>query len=97
MTAPSFAPDTRLTQTVGVVAAEMDGETVMMDIDKGVYFAITGTGSQIWAAMDSPATLEEIVAELRREFDTSDVEDLERTVAEFVDKLLSNGLVTAAN
>ncbi|MEM8725858.1 MAG: PqqD family peptide modification chaperone [Pseudomonadota bacterium] len=97
MTITTIAPSTKLKQATGVVAADMNGETVMMDIDKGVYFALAGTGNQIWSALESPATLAEVIANIRLEYDVAGVEDLEQTVTEFLVNLLNNGLVIEAD
>ena len=93
----TMKPDTRLQRTHDVVATEMNGETVMMHIDKGTYFALTGSGGQIWAALEEPATLGEVVDFIEREFDVSDVDDLEAMIGEFVEKLLDQELVATVD
>jgi hypothetical protein len=96
MTEPLLNPDARLQRALDVVATEMNGETVMMDIEKGTYFALTGSGGQIWAALEAPATLAEVIAVVEREFDVSAVDGHAAMVTEFVAKLLDQGLVTLA-
>lgn len=86
-------PDTKLHRTRDVVATDMNGETVMMHIDKGTYFALTGSGGQVWAALEEPATLTEVVGFIEREYDVSDVDDLQGVIGEFVGKLVEQGLV----
>lgn len=97
MTNATIEPSTKLKQAAGVVAADMNGETVMMDIDKGVYFALAGTGNQIWTALKSPATLDEIIEHIRQEYDVTDEDDVDQTVTEFLANLLDKGLVTKAD
>ena len=90
-------PETKLHRTRDVVATDMNGETVMMHIDKGTYFALTGSGGQIWAALEEPATLADVVSFIEREFDVSDVDDLEGVIGEFVGQLVEQGLVDTAD
>lgn len=87
----------KLQRTNDVVATDMNGEMVMMHIEKGTYFAITGSGGQIWDALEQPATLSEVIAHVERESDVSEVEDLPGIVGEFVDKLVEQGLVVSAD
>lgn len=76
-----------------VVATDMDGETVMMDVKQGAYFAISGSGTQIWQRLAEPKTIGELTAAMAEEFDTDNVEDLDQIVSEFVSGLLQKGLV----
>lgn len=93
MTSTLITPTMKLRRIDGAVSVDMDGETVMMDIDKGAYFAMTGSGSYIWAALEKPATLDEITQQVREAFDASGFGRVEEAVAEFVEDLFKNGLV----
>lgn len=90
----TITPDTKLQRINEVVATDMNGETVMMHIDKGSYFAISGSGSHIWAALEKPVTKGEVIAQLQDEFETDDVEDLDAIVSTFLASLLKQELVT---
>ncbi len=59
-----------------LIAADMDGETVMMDIMTGKYYNLGRTGGAIWNLIAEPKTLSEIVDELTKKF------DVERSVCE---------------
>ena len=52
-----------------LVATDMDGETVMMSIERGEYYGISGVGSRVWDLLESPVTLETIVATVCAEFE----------------------------
>lgn len=86
-------PETKLQRIADVVATDMNGETVMMHIEKGTYFALTGSGGQIWAALEQPMTLPEITAFVEREYDVNQIENLDAMVSEFVGKLLEQELI----
>jgi hypothetical protein len=95
MTNVTISPATIFGRADGVIAVDMGGETVMMDVEQGVYFAIAGSGNEIWNALEEPATLTQILAVLDREYDLAGVEDLEGQVREFLTDMLGRKLVTA--
>ncbi|MEM8980600.1 MAG: PqqD family peptide modification chaperone [Pseudomonadota bacterium] len=86
--------ETRFARNEKVVAADMGGETVMMDVDKGVYLSLNATGTQIWEALAKPASLPEITQKVREAFDVSAAGDLDAQVSKFVSDLKENGLIT---
>ena len=97
MSAANLAPETRYVRASDVVATDMNGETVMMDVHKGSYFALTGSGSQIWEQLEEPKRVDELIAALDAEFDASSVEDFEGLITGFVSDLLAKGLVKPAD
>jgi len=42
------------------MAADMDGEMVMMSVSQGSYFAINEVGALIWSTLETPKTVSEI-------------------------------------
>lgn len=97
MTKAAMNPNTKLQRSRDVIATDMDGEMVMMHIEKGTYFAMSGSGAGIWAALENPVLLSEVIAHVEREYDVSTVERLDATVAEFVEQLIAQGLVDVAD
>ena len=75
----------------GLITADMDGETVMMDIETGKYYNIGRTGGSIWEILEKPHTVSGMVDKMM------EIYDVERSVCEeqtksFVDQLVSAGL-----
>ena len=87
----------RYVQAGNVVATDMDGETVMMDVQQGSYFALSGSGPQIWKQLEEPKNIDEVIEALSEAFETSEVHDLEDEVTGFIAKLLEMDLVKAAS
>ena len=74
------------------VEAEMGGQTVMMSIARGKYYALEGTAQRIWELVSEPISVAEVVDRLVEEYDV----DRDRCAAEvttFVGELMENGLV----
>lgn len=84
--------NTTVAQTMDLVAAEMDGETVMMNIESGKYFGLDTIGSRIWELIDSPRMVAEVVGILVQEYDVERGQCQVDTV-EFLNHLYREGLV----
>lgn len=86
---------TLVSQAAGIVTADMDGEKAMLDIEKGKYYGINVIGSRIWELIDSPCTVQEIVAALKSEYDILET-DCQQDVQKFIKSLYAKGLVHLA-
>ena len=65
---------------------DLNGDIVMMDLEKGKYFSLNSVGSRIWELMDKPVEIKEIIDSLLEEYDISRNE-CEENVLEFLGKL----------
>lgn len=97
MTETAIASDAKFVRTSDVVSTDMDGETVMMDVENGEYFALSGSGPLIWEKLAEPMRVDEIIAAIGEEFDTSGTDDLEGLITGFVSGLLGKGLIQRAD
>ena len=80
-----------ITVNDSVIHAVLDGEALLLNVENGMYFGLEGDGARIWELLQPGATEEEIVAQLRTEYDAKpDV--LRRDVCEFVQSLNEKGL-----
>lgn len=78
-------PDTVIAQTIA-------GETVILDIDAGLYFGLDPIGARIWQLMAEGAPLNAVADQMMMEYEVSR-EQLERDVDDLITKLLENSLV----
>jgi Coenzyme PQQ synthesis protein D (PqqD) len=74
------------------VAAEVDGEVVMLSERAGAYFGLDGVGSEIWKLIAQPRRVSELCQLLAQHYDV-DRETLTREVTSFLDELLARRLV----
>lgn len=82
----------RLVRDSGLVAADMDGELVMMSIENGEYYGVGGAGPRVWELLASPLTVGQITAAIVEEFEVEP--DLCRAdMLRFVGQLLKMGLL----
>jgi hypothetical protein len=88
----SLTLDTRIVRLPDLIASEMDGDLVMMSIERGEYYGISGVGTRIWELVEQPASLAQIASTIHAEFDI-DAPSCERDVLQFVGEMLTRGVV----
>jgi len=70
-----------------VMAQQVEGESVLLDIDSGEYFSLNEVGGRVWDLCDGTRTVSSIVGVLCDEFDVDqstavgDTNDLLETLA----------------
>lgn len=74
------------------VAADMDGEVMMMNIDTGKYYALNEVASFIWDRLVQPLSLRGICDAVQAEFDVSP-ETCERDARAFVENMVRDGML----
>ena len=83
---------TRYSRVSDIVAADMDGERVMMNLATGEYVGLEGIGGTIWDLLETPRSLSEIEAQVLEEF-MVDAETCRADIKEFLSDLTQKGLV----
>lgn len=73
--------------------SEIDGDKVMMNLDKGEYFMMNSVGSRIWDIIASPITVKEIMTTLIEEYDVEE-ETCKDSVIEFLVRLNNAELIS---
>jgi hypothetical protein len=84
--------DVRLARAEGLVASEVNGETVVLSIESGHFYHLNATGSRIWSHVDAPMTFGDLCAAMRAQF-AVEADQCRRDVTEFVDKMIAQGLL----
>jgi coenzyme PQQ biosynthesis protein PqqD len=76
----------------GVLAQEAQGQTVLLRLDDGGYYALEEVGARIWELCDGERDLSGIVAILCSEFDAPEKQVM-ADVVEFVAELRNEDLL----
>jgi Coenzyme PQQ synthesis protein D (PqqD) len=84
--------DSVIVQEDEPVAAEVDGEVVMLSERAGAYFGLDGVGSEIWRLLAQPRRVSDLCQSLAQRYD-ADADTLIRDVTSFLDELLARKLV----
>lgn len=69
----------------------MGDETVLLDVESGVYFGLDVVGTEIWKIIERGARETEIIDCLLAQFEVDPIE-LRKDVSDFVDLLIEKGL-----
>ena len=84
--------DSVITKNKEIDDADLDGEKVMMNLDKGQYFMMNEVGSRIWELIDESTPIVNIIETLTNEYEV-DEETCENTVMEFLGRLKDADLI----
>jgi len=71
--------------------AGLDGEIVMMSVEKGSYYGLDPVGGRIWELLESPKLVSEVVDELLNIYDVEPDVCLRDTLA-FLESLINEDL-----
>ncbi len=86
-------PDTRPTIPPQVISRIVGSETVLLDLESGMYFGLDGVGKFIWGAIGQGRTLGEIAADIASEYEV-DKKSAQADVIEFASGLVERGLLS---
>jgi hypothetical protein len=84
--------DTPLKRNPDLIWTDMDGETVMMSIERGEYLGLGGAGSRIWELLEEPVTPGEICARVAAEFEV-DPDTCKADVVSFLGELVEKEVI----
>lgn len=74
------------------ISGQIDDEIVMVDIEKGSYFALNPVATRIWELLEHPLTLDSLCHQLLTEYDVSP-EQCRIDVTEHIAEMETQGLI----
>lgn len=83
----------RLRRNDDLLATEVDGEMIMMDPDKGLYFGLDPVGTDVWHRLAAPILVADLVAALARDYQAP-AEEVERDVLALLRHMAEHGMVS---
>jgi hypothetical protein len=84
--------ETRLSAPPHVMSRLVGDETVLLDLESGMYFGLDGVGKRIWESIGEGLTLAEIAAVIMSEYDVQE-DQAQADVIEFARDLVERGLL----
>ena len=85
--------DTIINKNLEIEDTDLDGEKVMMNLEKGEYFMMNEVGSRIWEIISKPINVKDIIETLRSEYEV-DEETCKCTVIDFLTGLNHEKLIS---
>ena len=84
--------DDIVSKNIEIDDTDIDGEKVMMNLDKGQYFMMNEVGSRIWELIEEPKSVNTVISSLLSEYEV-DKDVCENTVKDFLYKLNKADLI----
>ena len=78
-----------------VIHDTIDGASVVINLGSGRYYSLQETATTIWQHVNAGASVNEVVNQLTRMYDSGDL-DLRPVVGGFMEQLLQEGLIRPA-
>ena len=75
-----------------VMARDVGGETVILNLESGIYFGLDAVGARIWRLLSEGKTLAEVCDVMLGEYDVTR-EGIERDVLALVESLRAQRLI----
>ena len=83
----------KVTISSKVMSQEVDGETVLLDLESESYFGLDEVGTRIWQLLNEGSNLQTVFDILLGEYDV-DEKQLEKDIQDHVARLVEAGLIS---
>jgi hypothetical protein len=91
----ALAIDSTVAASDDAVFREMDGESVLLNLETGMYFGLDEIGTRVWRLAADHGSLRAVFERLVEEYD-ADPATIERDLLTLGEALVSKGLWTVA-
>ncbi|MGI8771657.1 MAG: PqqD family peptide modification chaperone [Acidobacteriaceae bacterium] len=78
------------------VSTEVDGEVVLMSLQRGRCYGLGETGTAVWKRMAQPVRIADLLRDLATEYDADPLQ-ISRDVLELLEQLRDEGLVQVSS
>lgn len=85
--------ETILRRRPDLIATRMGDEAVMLDIESGYYFGLSGVGPHIWNMLEQSCSAGGVVDSVKAAFAVGADDDVHQDVITFMQRLVDKGLV----
>ena len=91
-TQSTIGMDTLIRRSEELVASDLEGETVMMSVQSGMYYGLDSIGSHVWQLIEQPRSVSELCDILLAEY-AVEREQCERDVIALLNEMRGEGIV----
>jgi len=88
--------DTVIVAAIGIESADLDGEAVLLDVNSGLYYGLSGVGAKIMDLIKELTTVRSLIEALLEEYDVNP-ERLHRDVISFLADMEDRQLIRILN
>ncbi|MFD2328450.1 lasso peptide biosynthesis PqqD family chaperone [Cohnella sp. GCM10020058] len=90
-----WSTEQMVSQRAGCIVSDMDGEKVMLSIERGKYYNLGEIGGRIWDLISVPVSIGKLVNLLTQEYAIG-AEECEKQVMHFLSQLTAEELITVS-
>ncbi len=90
----SVSQDTLVSRAPDILMAEVDGETVLMSVERGSYFGLADTAKDIWARLETATRAGDLCRALALAYD-GEPERIEAETLSFLARMAEAGMIKA--
>ncbi len=94
MPTATIQPETLISRSESPLSAEVQGEVVLMNLDRGQYYGLDDIASDVWRRLEAPLTVHALCTALANEY-TADPAAIERDVLALLEQMRAFGLIAA--
>jgi len=77
----------KIKKNLSSVSTEVEGKTVILNINSGLYFELNKTGTYLWKKIDEINSVQELIVSAKKEFtEDSDNSKIEEQIKDFLTK-----------
>jgi hypothetical protein len=91
-----WSPRSTVSASPNVVSCELDGDSVLLNLDTSRYFRLNSVGSLLWSKLEAPCTVSELQDAVVEGFDV-EPDRCARDIEALLSSLVESGLVTIAD
>jgi len=92
---PTINPDTLLIRDDSPITADMNGEIVMMSLERDNYYGLGDTGSRIWILLEAPQTPKQLCVALSQVYQVDPI-TCQMDIQPFLLHLMQENLIKLA-
>lgn len=81
-----------VSHTANTPSTEMDGETVLMSIENGGYFALDRIGTEIWSRLEHAISVADLLTAMAERYGC-DPDAIENDILDLLRDMAENGLI----
>jgi hypothetical protein len=87
--------DSEVVRVPEIIFQDLDGDTVMMNLERGEYYSISQIGSRIWQLIEIQQKVSAVCNALMNEYNVTP-EQCEQDVLVFLNQMAEKGIVRIA-
>jgi len=91
----SLAAATLLRKTDAQVSTDLQGETIILQLESGNYFSLNEVGVVVWRELDQPRTVAQLCAKVLAEYEVDEAE-CARDVGALIERLIAEHMLEVA-